>query len=95
MVVLPVGLNATLCHEFYKLLSACGLLSAVHDRHSNVLNIAFDFLTLRFLQELIGFFGVGRGFFSVLALKGFTFLTDMQSSLAAYLIRKVFHLLKL
>lgn len=94
VVVLPVHTIPTLIHLLYKVLSALGLLSAVHDRKGYVLHIAFDFPSFGLLQEVVCVLTPCNGFFSFLSGECLALFRNMKPLLPALLITTLFDVCK-
>lgn len=94
VVVLPVHTIPTLIHLLYKVLSALGLLSAVHDRKGYVLHIAFDFPSFGLLQEVVCVLAPCNGFFSFLSGECLALFRNMKPLLPALLITTLFDVCK-
>ena len=94
VVVLPVHTIPTLIHFTDKVLSALGLLSAVHDRKGYILHIAFDFPSFGLLQEVVCVLAPCNCFFSLLSGECLAFLRNMKPLLPALLITPLFDVCK-
>lgn len=95
MAVLPVHTIAPCFHLVYKVLSACGCFSAIHDRKGCILHITFHFSLFGLLQEVVCFFVPRNSFFPFLSGKGLSFLRNMKPLLPALLIAPVFQVLQI
>lgn len=95
MAVLPVHTIAPCFHLVYKVLSACGCFSAIHDRKCCILHITFHFSLFGLLQEVVCFFVPRNSFFPFLSGKGLSFLRNMKPLLPALLIAPVFQVLQI
>lgn len=94
MVVLPVHTIPTLIHLLYKVLSALGFLSAVHDRKGYVLHIAFDFPSFGLLQEVVCVLAPCNGFFSFFSGECLALFRNMKPLLPALLVTTLFDVCK-
>ena len=95
MAVLPVHTIAPCFHLVYEVLSACGCLSAVHNRQCYILHIALYLAFLGLLQEVVCLFIPRNSFFSFFSGKGLSFLRNMKPLLPALLIAPVFQVLQI
>lgn len=95
VAVLPVHSVPSFIHLLYKVLSASGCLSAVHNRQCYILNIALYLAFLGLLQEVVCFFVPRNSFFPFLSGKGLSFLRNMKPLLPALLIAPVFQVLQI
>lgn len=95
MAVLPVHTIAPCFHLVYKVLSACGCFSAIHDRKGCILHITFHFSLFGLLQEVVCFFVPRNSFFPFLSGKCLSFLRNMKPLLPALLIAPVFQVLQI
>ena len=95
MAVLPVHTIAPCFHLVYEVLSACGCLSAVHNRQCYILNIALYLAFLGLLQEVVCLFIPRNSFFSFFSGECLAFLRNMKPLLPALLIAPVFQVLQI
>lgn len=95
MAVLPVHTIAPCFHLVYKVLSACGCFSAVHDRKGCILHITFHFSLFGLLQEVVCFFIPRNSFFSFFSGECLSLFRNMKPLLPALLIAPVFQVLQI
>ena len=95
MAVLPVHTIAPCFHLVYEVLSACGCLSAVHNRQCCILHIALYLAFLGLLQEVVCLFIPRNSFFSFFSGECLSFLRNMKPLLPALLIAPVFQVLQI
>ena len=95
MAVLPVHTIAPCFHLVYKVLSACGCFSAIHDRKGCILHITFHFSLFGLLQEVVCFFIPRNSFFSFFSGECLSLFRNMKPLLPALLIAPVFQVLQI
>ena len=95
MAVLPVHTIAPCFHLVYEVLSACGCLSAVHNRQCYILHIALYLAFLGLLQEVVCLFIPRNSFFSFFSGECLAFLRNMKPLLPALFIAPVFQVLQI
>lgn len=95
MAVLPVHSVPSFIHLLYKVLSASGCLSAVHNRQCYILNIALYLAFLGLLQEVVCLFIPCNCFFSFFSGECLTLFRNMKPLLPALLIAPVFQVLQI
>jgi hypothetical protein len=94
VVVLPVNPIPSLIHLLYEVLSALGLLSAVHDRKGYILHIAFHFSLFGLFQEVVCVLAPCNRFFSFFSGECLALFRNMKPLLPALLIAPVFEVCK-
>lgn len=95
MAVLPVHTIAPCFHLVYEVLSACGCLSAVHNRQCYILHIALYLAFLGLLQEVVCLFIPRNSFFSFFSGECLSLFRNMKPLLPALLIAPVFQVLQI
>ena len=95
MAVFPVHTIAPCFHLVYEVLSACGCLSAVHNRQCYILHIALYLAFLGLLQEVVCFFIPRNSFFSFFSGECLSLFRNMKPLLPALLIAPVFQVLQI
>ena len=95
MAVFPVHTIAPCFHLVYEVLSACGCLSAVHNRQCYILNIALYLAFLGLLQEVVCLFIPRNSFFSFFSGECLSLFRNMKPLLPALLIAPVFQVLQI
>ena len=95
MAVLPVHTVPSFIHLLYKVLSASGCLSAVHNRQCYILNIALYLAFLGLLQEVVCLFIPCNCFFSFFSGECLTLFRNMKPLLPTLLIAPVFQVLQI
>lgn len=95
MTVLPVHTIAPCFHLVYEVLSACGCLSAVHNRQCYILHIALYLAFLGLLQEVVCLFIPRNSFFSFFSGECLSLFRNMKPLLPALLIAPVFQVLQI
>lgn len=95
MAVLPVHTIAPCFHLVYEVLSACGCLSAVHNRQCYILHIALYLAFLGLLQKVVCLFIPRNSFFSFFSGECLSLFRNMKPLLPALLIAPVFQVLQI